>query len=781
MPIIMKNTHNIKQTITELNNGYPSISIRNTQGFTSSLLCFLLCSSIYTQKALAKNPTENAAKKNSSKDIKEVIIEANKNTVATEFGLSTFKLSGDELTTKMGATLGETLANEPGVHNASYGPGVGLPVLRGLSGVRIRLSEDGIAAWDASSISPDHATAIEPAIAESIQVIKGPATVLHGNNAIGGTVEVNHGRIASDLNNEAFSSLIEVSKELDNTHSRNSYIGKTRAEFGNVVFQWDGFTRSADDMSIPGIAIQEQAIEEVFGISNSDNTFGTVLNTDAKSESGSLALSYVEDTFFIGASTTAIDKQYGIPPGAHTEAADSPGHSHSHPVGDNIALQPRIRINLEQERHLIKLGGQLNMNGLDNYRLTIGDIKYTHIERENPTLGNTAINGTRFYNDVVEVKAEVDHRLLNFTDSQHNGKLGMQWVDRQFMAESEKATGGEDFIPKTDQQAFGVFSYEQWVLNHASIELGARFEWQKLTQRQATAALLPSNLRFMHKPLTYHTYTLSSAFTFDLSDDHSVILNINSVQRAPEIQELLSLGSHLATRSYDIGLLIGVNKPTPKPEKFNGLEARWEWHSDFGKMNSAIFYTEAKHFIYQQKRDINGLFDIADQQFRNACVRLEECIAVFDYTQDDVTLSGYEWQWTLPSIAVLGGDFQLEFFADYVQGTLPNDKYLPRMPPRRQGIVLNWNNHNISSEISYSYISRQNKAGDNETKTAAYKLLNANINYTYHIDEANHKDIMVFLKMKNLLNEDIRKSTSFLRNFTPEPGREISITTRYQF
>ena|GEM_PF-72685 len=794
--IIMKITHSEKNTIFNKTD-YPrstfiqstfissisisSASIKSTLGSISILFCLLLCSSFYAHKVLAESAADTASKTATQKVIKEVIVEANKNAIATEFGLSTFELSGDELTTKMGATLGETLANEPGVHNASYGPGVGLPVLRGLSGVRIRLSEDGIGAWDASSISPDHATAIEPAIAESIRVIKGPATVLHGNNAIGGTVEVNHGRIAESLNNEAFSSIIETSKELVNTHARESYIGKTRAEFGKVVFQFDGFIRTADDMSIPGVAIQEQAIEEVFGISNSDNTFATVLNTDAKSEAASLALSYVEDTFFIGVSSTAINKQYGIPPGAHTEAADSPGHSHSHPVGDNIAIQPRIRINLEQERHLLKLGGQLNIKGLESYRLTVGAIEYTHIEKENPTPGSTAINGTRFYNDVVEVKSEIDHSLFNFTSAEHNGRMGMQWVNRKFMAESEMEIGGEDFIPKTDQQSFGVFSYEQFVLNRASIELGARYEWQKLSQRQATAALLPSNLRFIHKPLTYQTYTLSSAFTFDVSNEHSLILNINSVQRAPEIQELLSLGSHLATRSYDIGLLIGANNPTPEPEKFNGFETRWEWRSDFGEMNTAVFYTEAKDFIYQKKRDINGLFDIADQQFRNACVRLEECIAVFDYTQDNVTLSGYEWQWALPPVAFLGGDFQVELFADYVRGKLPNNKNLPRIPPRRQGIILNWNNNNISSEISYSYVSKQDQAGDNETKTAAYKLLNANLNYTFHIDEANHKDIMVFLKMKNLLNEDIRKSTSFLRNFTPEPGREISLAMRFQF
>ena len=127
------------------------------------------------------------------------MVEAEQRAVNAELGLSTLELSDDELVAKMGATLGETLANEPGVHNASYGPGVGLPVLRGLSGVRVRLSEDGIGAWDASSISPDHATAIEPVLAEKIQVIKGAATVIHGNNAVGGTVEVTHGRIAEAL------------------------------------------------------------------------------------------------------------------------------------------------------------------------------------------------------------------------------------------------------------------------------------------------------------------------------------------------------------------------------------------------------------------------------------------------------------------------------------------------------------------------------------------------------------------------------------------------------
>ena len=105
-----------------------------------------------------------------------------------------------------------------------------------LSGVRVRLSSDGIGAWDASSISPDHATAIEPALAESIRIIKGPATVLHGNNAVGGTVEVINGRIAEKLDNQFLSSDVEIRNELENEHQRETSAIKLRGELDNFVF-----------------------------------------------------------------------------------------------------------------------------------------------------------------------------------------------------------------------------------------------------------------------------------------------------------------------------------------------------------------------------------------------------------------------------------------------------------------------------------------------------------------------------------------------------------------
>lgn len=734
------------------------------------LLLILISALLLAKHALAQGP------------IDEIIVETQQSEEPEELGLSSIELSGEEMITKLGATLGETLGNEPGVHNASYGPGVGLPVLRGLSGVRVLLSEDGIGAWDASAISPDHATTIESALAESIRLVKGPATVIYGNNAIGGTVEVKNGRIASSLDDKPLEIVLEHRRELENDHDRESYVGKLRTELGKLVVQLDGFKRDSDDISIPGLAIQEEAIAEVFGFPDTDNSFETVLNTDAEAKSGSLALSYVGEQFYIGASSTSIDNNYGLPPGAHTEPEDSPGHTHINPVGEAILLLPRVRIDLEQERHILELGGSIDNASIDNYKVTLANVEYTHDEMEIDPVNFITSNGTRFSNKVYEAKVEVEHTLLQAINAEHSGKLGIQLVDREFSANSNSVFGGGDFIPATDQQAVGLFFYEQFPLSKGIFEFGARYEWQEITQRERTAPLLPNNLQFFHEPITYQTYTLSSSFTSDINDQHRLVVNLSSAQRAPEIQELLSLGPHLATRSYDIGLLIRPREDgPPEPETFYGVELRWDWSGVMGDMNTALFYTQVEDFVFQARPEDNGLFDIATQGFVSNCTDLDECVAVFDYTQSDVTLSGYEWQWLLPSIDLFAGDFQIELFADFARGRIDAGGDLPRMPPRRQGVGFSWVNDRVSSELHFSNVSDQNNSGFNEADTEGYNLLNARISYTHPINYSDDQSVLVFLKMNNLLDEEVRKSTSFLRNFTPEPGREISLGLRYQY
>ena len=104
-------------------------------------------------------------------------------------------LTGDNLRQKIAATLGETLANEPGITNQSFGPGVGQPVIRGQSGSRVSVMQNGLGSLDVSALSPDHANSTDAFFAQRIEILRGPSSLLYGSSAIGGVVNVIDNRI----------------------------------------------------------------------------------------------------------------------------------------------------------------------------------------------------------------------------------------------------------------------------------------------------------------------------------------------------------------------------------------------------------------------------------------------------------------------------------------------------------------------------------------------------------------------------------------------------------
>src|SRR5690625_2851934 len=107
-------------------------------------------------------------------------------------------VTSDALRDRPSATLGDVLRNQLGVHSTSYGPVASSPVIRGLEGPRVLVTQNGLDAGDASRIGPDHAVATETSTAEQIEILRGPATLLYGSGAIGGVVNVVDGRIPQD-------------------------------------------------------------------------------------------------------------------------------------------------------------------------------------------------------------------------------------------------------------------------------------------------------------------------------------------------------------------------------------------------------------------------------------------------------------------------------------------------------------------------------------------------------------------------------------------------------
>ncbi|MDB4889882.1 MAG: TonB-dependent receptor plug [Gemmatimonadetes bacterium] len=110
---------------------------------------------------------------------------------------STTELSGQALSRQLGATIAQTLTSEPGMSMRFNGPAATAPIIRGLQGERILVLQDGDRTADLSSAAPDHGVSMDPLTAERIEVVRGPASLLYGNAALGGVVNVIYNDIPS--------------------------------------------------------------------------------------------------------------------------------------------------------------------------------------------------------------------------------------------------------------------------------------------------------------------------------------------------------------------------------------------------------------------------------------------------------------------------------------------------------------------------------------------------------------------------------------------------------
>ena len=195
-----------------------------------------------------------------------------------------------EFVSEGGATITDTLQLKPGISGTNFAPGANRPIIRGLDSYRIRTQENGIGTHDVSAISEDHAIPVDPLSADRVEVVRGPATLRYGSQAIGGVVSVENERIPTFIPRGGFSGRViggysSVDDGADGAMSAT-------AGSGGVAIHADAFKRDADDYQSPR---------------------GTVLNSFVKSEGASVGASLIGTDGFLGASFTRFASLYGIP------------------------------------------------------------------------------------------------------------------------------------------------------------------------------------------------------------------------------------------------------------------------------------------------------------------------------------------------------------------------------------------------------------------------------------------------------------------------------------
>ncbi len=694
-------------------------------------------------------------------------------------------ISGEKLRRQQAATLGDSLEKVAGVHSNFHANVASTPVIRGLSGPRVLIAQNGLDVSDVSRVGPDHSVATEASTSKQIEVLRGPATLFYGSGASGGVVNVVDGRVPTDNTTRG-----EWFVENASVNNQQQAAFNLTTGYESLGFYVDGFWRDADDYDVP----------EAPELEHPDDEIRSVVNSAEKSTGFTLGTSYIFDQGFIGVAVEQFDREYGIP--GHTHGEED-AHAHDdHDHSDQAdAAEEQVFADLEQTR--IQLLGEWNIEGdyLKQIKFQSGFTDYEHAEIEHGAVG------TIFENETSEVKLD----LLHAEYYQWKGGVSFHYKNSKVAAQ-----GSEAFTPPSETETLAVAMMEERHFGDWLVQLGARIE--KVTI-EASDVLLPE-LDFhshgddhddhghddhshddhghddhghdAHAGTTRvfavdHDFTpvsLSAGLVWDFTPGYNVGLSLSRTERAPSAPELLSFGPHIGTRTYEVGALfavdsdhndIGLTNETIDLETANNIDLTLrKTEGNVGFILNA-FYNEIDNYYYRANTNLfaEAAHDHGGDDGHDHSEHVDE-LPIYIYTAEDVILSGFEAQlaWQITD------EFKITTFSDYVKARLKDGGDLPRTPPLRVGSEFSYENEMISAHLDITRYQRQDNVADLETETAGYTLVDAFISWDLPL---NNQDISVYLKGSNLTDTDARVHTSFLKNIAPRPGRNIVIGVRGQF
>ena len=622
-------------------------------------------------------------------------------------------LSGEDLASKKRASIGETLANEPGISTGDFGAGASRPVIRGQSGPRVDVLANGISAMDVSALSPDHAVTINPLIARQIEIIKGPASLLYGSSASGGVVNVTDSRLATEVT-EGFSGSLEASQ---GSNARNA-LGAADINYGQGNHQWhiDGTRSRSENYAIPGNA----------AVDGSSPSQGRLANSANDLDNGALGYSYISDAGnAFGFSASQYDQRYGLP------------------------VEDEAFIVMRQRRYDAQALLRDPISALESLRFKISDSRYGHTEFE-----DAATAGTRFTNNETQARIEAVHQPI----AGFRGVVGVQLGQREFAA-----IGDEAYVPATKSQQAGLFVLEERRFGRNKIELGARVESVRMDPEGAVAR-------------DFTPVSASLGNLYDISENSHLRITLTHAERAPAIEELYAQGPHAATGTFEVG---GAQL---RLEQSQDLEIGFDHHQGRFGFEASVFHKQARNYIYASEVD-DGLGNptrVEDDGTVNAAGEF----LLINYRQNRARFSGYELAANYALLNETDGPVQLSIrgFTDAVRGTIETstgDAPAPRLTPARYGLSLHGHFKATSANISYVQAMDQDRPGRLDTQTAGYGLLNADVSVVLH--RHGSSEASVFVQGTNLLDDDIRRATSFIKDAVPAPGRGGVVGLRYKF
>ncbi len=623
----------------------------------------------------------------------------------------------EETLNKSGShSIGESIDNLLGVSNTDFGSIVGQPVIRGLSGARVKVLENGLVNRDVSGIGADHPIDIDLNNIQQVEIVRGPSSLLYSNGALGGIVNV----VDNTITQEDFSE-----QEIKLGFEHNSV---NDGDVHNISFSdnIEGFNVSLayKHQNFNNFEIPDEAVIHEPGHTEEEKDH--LENSDAKIAAYKTGVSIVEDWGYFGVSFKNIENVYGIPfHGEHEE--EGGGHA-----GEEE--EERIESSTDSDTTNIKGAYKIASDFINQIDYFYSDTDYELVELH---IGGEH-NGekTTFLNDAQELGAILDLS---------NDALTQKVVIRS-MEEDTSILGEEAFMENVESEETSFGYYLNREFSNFDLDFGIRRDEVNRKSKVGSTAY--------DKDFDSTSYVLG--FGFDLSSTTDLSLSIGSVERAPSSVEMFMNGEHAAVQRNERG------NPNMQAEEAQNIDLGLSFDNDviYGSIN--FYQNEVDNYIYRKDSGVKGTGEM----------KLE----IANFVQKDAELDGYEIQ-VGTDLDFLNGNLGVTIGRDSVNGTFTDGSNIPRMVPARDIYTLSYTEDNLSIDLDLTEVNAQPDFGsDGDSFTAGFELLDLSISRSFPVEGV--EDFKVVLFANNLLDEIARNHSSTVKNEVPLPGKNLGIGFR---
>ena len=706
-------------------------------------------------------------------DIEEVIVSSSLiDQAASEIPNPLHVISGNDISNNASKSLGETLNNLLGVSSADYGSGVGQPIIRGMSGSRVKILDNGLVTRDLSGLGADHINDVDLSNVQQIELVRGPSSLLYTNGTIGGIINIVDNSIAQ----EDIQKLIKIGLETQSVNDGDSQSIFYQDNLNDINISFLYKDSSFGDFDVPNgsiIHIQEEHHEEHEENDEQEEELGYLVNSDFASESLKFGASKTGDWGYLGFSLANIESLYGIP--YHGDEHEDEEEGHKEHEGE--------RIFSTTDSDKFDLRGSLNINGhfLSSVDFFYRDSDYLlteqhaqeddehdeHDEHEGHSEGPTT-----FANDSLEAGL-----IFDLSNDQLSQKVSLNFVE-----EDTSVLGAEAFMnpASRDELTFGYFASRDFDFFH--VDFGIRFDNIDSEGSVSSSAHEEHHeedeghdedheemeTSFFDK--SFSNSSLAFNFSKSLNDFIDLDIGFASVERAPSAVELFMNGAHLATGRFEVG------NANLNSEKSNNIDFTLNFNYDNFFVLATVFKNNVDNYIY--------LKDETEEEHEEHNEDLKEGhdehagLILANYLQQDAELDGYEIEFG-NTIILPSGELTLSFGRDDLSGKFSSGGNIPRLNPARNIFKLKYFKNDISIGLNFKDVEKQNDIGVNEITTSGYQMFNANL--TKSINLGNEGELTLTFFGSNLLDESARNHSSFVKSQVPLPGRNYGLKFNFKF